>query len=325
MRYNLDKRIGTALVLAIFGWMVHGQENTDVEIVEDVIYGHKDGMALIYDVFKPAQPNGTAIIYMVSYGWWSYWRPAEEHQEMFQDYLDRNLTVFNVYHGSAPKYKVPDAVSDVRRAVRHIRAHAEEYGVDDKKFVTWGYSAGGHLSLMLALDSDSGDESSDDPIERVSNRIAAALAVFPPVDLTEHVGPDGDADTFPALDFEVELVKSVSPIFKVSEDDPPILLVHGDEDGVVDIDHSERMRDALKKVGVPVHLEVIKGAGHGFYEDAYHEQFQEAVFKFLEDHEFVQKQWGELTLLTRIEESSIVQFVELGYFVGLIRVAIWDL
>lgn len=290
MKYHSGKYFGATLLLAIFGWMVHSQENNDVEVVENVIYGHKAGMALIYDVFKPAKQNGTAIIFMVSYGWWSQRESPEEHQEMFQDYLDRDLTVFAVYHGSAPEFKVPDAVSDVRRAVRHIRVHSEEYGVDDKKFVTWGYSAGGHLSLMLALDSDSGDESSRDPIERVSNRVAGALAIFPPVDLTEHVGPDGDADTFPALDFEVELVKSVSPIFKVSEDDPPILLVHGDDDGIVDIEHSERMRDALKKVGVPVHLEVIKGAGHGFYEDAYHEQYQKAVFKFLEDHDFVQKQ-----------------------------------
>lgn len=289
MKYNQGKRFGVALLLAIFGWVVNGQETDDVEIIEDVIYGHKAGMALIYDVFKPAQPNGTAIIYMVSYGWNSPWQPAEEQQEMFDDYLERNLTVFNVYHGSGPKFKVPEAVSDVRRAVRHIRAHAEEYGVDDQKFVTWGYSAGGHLSLMLALDSDSGDQNSDDPIERVSNRVAAALAIFPPVDLTEHVGPSGDAGVFPALDFDVELVESVSPIFKVSKDDPPILLVHGDNDGVVDIEHSKRMSDALKKEGVSVHLEVIEGAGHGFYEDVYHDQYQQAVFSFLEKHKFIEE------------------------------------
>ena len=290
MRRDLGKPFRAALVVAIFGWMVHGQENNDVEIIEDVIYGHKAGMALIYDVFKPAKQNGSAIIYMVSYGWESPWEPAEDLQEMFQEYLDRNLTVFNVYHGSAPEFKVPDAVSDVRRAVRHIRAHADEYGVDDKKFVTWGYSAGGHLSLMLALDSDSGNKRSNDPIERVSNQVAAALAIFPPVDLTDHVGPNGDADVFPALDFEVELVESVSPIFKVSEDDPPILLVHGDNDGIVDIEHSKRMRDALKKEGVAVHLEVIEGAGHVFFADEHHQQSQRAIFKFLEDHEFVQKQ-----------------------------------
>ena len=281
------RHLGAVLVLTAIGWFVHGQENEDVEIIEDVIYGHKAGMALIYDVFKPAQPNGTAIIYMVSYGWVSPWQPAEEQQEMFQDYLDRNITVFSVYHGSSPQFKVPDAVADVRRAVRHIRMHTEEYGVDDDKFVAWGYSAGGHLSLMLALASDAGDKTSEDPIERVSNHVAAALAIFPPVDLTEFVGP---SDSFPALDFDPELAESVSPIFSVSENDPPILLVHGDQDQLVDIKHSQRIRNALNKVEVPVHLEVIKGAGHGFLRENHHQQFQNAVFKFLEEHNFIDKE-----------------------------------
>ena len=287
MKYLSVKRFAATLLLVTLGWMVHSQESNDVEILDDVIYGHKAGMALIYDVFKPAEPNGTALIFMASFGWRSPWQPAEQKQEMFQVYLDRNITVFNVYHGSSPQFKVPDAVADVRRAVRHIRVHAEEYAVDDNKFVAWGYSAGGHLSLMLALDSDSGNTNARDPIERASNRIAAAMAIFPPVDLTEIVGP---SDRFPALDFEPELAKSVSPIFAVSEDDPPILLVHGDQDRLVDIEHSERIRDALKNEEVPVYLEVIEGAGHSFDNETHHKQYQQAVFKFLEENEFLQKQ-----------------------------------
>lgn len=286
MFYYKTRQFGAVLVLFAIGWFANGQENNDVEILEDVIYGHKAGMALIYDVFKPAQPNGTALIYMVSYGWSSPWQPAEQLQEMFQEYLDRDITVFSVYHGSSPQFKVPEAVADVRRAVRHIRMHAEEYSVDDKKFVAWGYSAGGHLSLMLALDSDPGDPNALDPVAKVSNQIAAAMAIFPPVDLTDYVGP---SIRFPALDFDPDLAESVSPIFAVSNDDPPILLVHGDQDELVDIEHSERIRDALKKEKIPVHLEVIKGAGHGFYDDAHHQQYQKAVFKFLEENKFVQR------------------------------------
>ncbi|MXZ43513.1 MAG: alpha/beta hydrolase [Gammaproteobacteria bacterium] len=287
MPYKRTTHFGAVLILLATSWLANAQENKGVEILEDVIYGHKAGMALIYDVFKPEEPNGTALIFMVSYGWRSPWQPAEQKQEMFQEYLDRNITVFNVYHGSSPQFKVPDAVADVRRAVRHIRVHAEEYAVDDQKFVAWGYSAGGHLSLMLALASDSGDPRARDPVERASNQIAAAMAIFPPVDLTDFVGP---SDRFPALDFEPALAESVSPIFAVSEDDPPILLVHGDQDRLVDIEHSERIRDALKNEEVPVHLEVIEGAGHGFYEEAYHNQYQKAVFKFLEENEFVEEQ-----------------------------------
>lgn len=287
MLFNATRLFGAVLVLSATTWYLQAQEDNNVEIVEDVIYGHKAGMALIYDVFKPAQPNGTALIFMVSYGWKSPWQPAEDQQEMFQSYLDRNITIFNVYHGSSPQFKVPDAVNDVRRAVRHIRQHADEYEVDDEKFVAWGFSAGGHLSLMLALDSDSGNKSAEDPTKRVSNHVAAAMAIFPPVDLTEFVGP---SESFPALDFDPELAESVSPIFAVSENDPPILLVHGDQDQLVDIGHSLRIHTALKNVGASVHLEVIKGAGHGFYDEAHNNQHQKAVFNFLEKYEFVPKQ-----------------------------------
>ena len=286
MRYNSTRLVGAILVLSATSWFLHAEEESTVEIIEDVIYGHKAGMALIYDVFKPTQPNGTALIFMVSYGWRSPWQPAEYQQEIFQKYLDRNVTVFNVYHGSSPQFKVPDAVSDVRRAVRHIRQHADEYEVDDEKFVSFGFSAGGHLSLMLALDSDSGNENAQDPIERVSNQVAATMAIFPPVDLTDFVGP---SESFPALDFDPELAESVSPIFAVSKNAPPILLVHGDQDELVDIEHSERIRTALKNKGNWVHLEVIEGAGHGFYEEAHNEKFQKAVFNFLEEHKFVSK------------------------------------
>ena len=286
MRSKKTNPFCAILILSVTAWLVLGQEDSDIEIIEDVVYGHKAGMALIYDVFKPEKPNGTALIYMVSYGWVSPWAPAEEQQEMFEEYLDHNITVFNVYHGSSPQFKVPDAVSDVRRAVRHIRMHADEYEVDDEKFVATGYSAGGHLSLMLALDADSGDPTAREPIAQVSHQVAAALAIFPPVDLTEFVGP---SDRFPALDFDPELAESVSPIFKVSDDDPPILLVHGDQDRLVEIEHSQRMRTALKKAGVPVHLEIVKGAGHGFYTEEHSKQYLKAVFSFLEEHKFVQK------------------------------------
>lgn len=284
MSHKEARHWSAVLVLTIVGWFVHAQDNQSVEILEDVIYGHKAGMALVYDVFKPPQPNGTALIYMVSYGWSSPWEPAEEQQDRFQKYLDRNVTVFNVYHGSSPQFKVPDAVADVRRAVRHIRMNAEEYKVDDNKFIAWGFSAGGHLSLMLALDSDSGRQNAQDPVLRYSNRIAAAMAIFPPVDLTDFVGP---SDRFPALDFNPELAESMSPIFAVSENDPPILLVHGDEDTLVDIEHSKRIHSALESVSVPVHLEVIEGAGHGFVRDDHLDQYQKAVFDFLTKHKFI--------------------------------------
>ena len=69
------------------------------------------------------------------------------------------FTVFAVRHGSSPLFKVPDAVDDVRRATRYIKANAREWGVDPDRLGVFGGSAGGHLSLMLGTTGDAGDPS----------------------------------------------------------------------------------------------------------------------------------------------------------------------
>src|SRR5688572_7772652 len=126
-------------------------------VTADVVYGHKDGMALFYDVFTPPQPTGAAVLFMVSGGWFSRWQEPQARIDAFQPLLDKGITVFAVHHGSAPLFKVPDAVADVRRAVRHVRSNATAFGIDATRLGVWGGSAGGHLSLMLGLASDNGN------------------------------------------------------------------------------------------------------------------------------------------------------------------------
>ncbi len=230
-------------------------------VTADVVYGHKAGMALFYDVFRPHEANGAAIAFMVSGGWFSRWQPPGQRVTWFEHLLDAGFTVFAVHHGSAPRFKVPEAVDDVRRAVRHIRLHATDYGIDPERIGAHGGSAGGHLSLMLGLAGDAGDADAEDPVERVSSRVQAVVALFPPVDLTRIVGP---SERFPALDFDAALAGDVSPIRFASADDPPVLLIHGDKDELVPLANSEHMRAALEKVGVVNEVVVIEGAGHGF-------------------------------------------------------------
>ncbi|MCY3839987.1 MAG: alpha/beta hydrolase [Gammaproteobacteria bacterium] len=233
----------------------------DVAITPNVVYGHKDGMALVYDVFQPAEANGASVLYMVSGGWFSGWAPPERRQRQFGYLFDAGFTVFAVQHGSAPRFKVPDAVADVRRAVRHVRMNAERFGIDPDRLGVMGGSAGGHLALMLGLASDAGDTSAQDPVLRVSNRVQAVVAYFPPVDISKSAGPN---ERFPALDFDPALAPDVSPINFVSDDDPPVLMIHGDEDRLVPLSNSERMGEALDAVGVVNKVVVLAGAGHGF-------------------------------------------------------------
>ena len=238
------------------------------QVHADVVYGHKMGMALTFDAILPAEQNGAAVLFMVSGGWFSRW--SDPHRIVagdggragaVGDLLDHGYAVFMVRHGSAPLFKVPEAVADVRRAVRYIRLNAGDFGIDPDRMGVFGGSAGGHLSLMLGNASDEGKADSKDPIEQTGNRVAAVVAYFPPVDLQGIVGPN---ERFPALDFDPAKAADISPVLFVSEDDPPTLLIHGDQDQLVPIGNSERIKAAFDEANVTSNLIVIEGAAHGF-------------------------------------------------------------
>lgn len=240
---------------------------SETDVTADVVYGHKYGMALTFDVLQPADANGAAILRMESGGWRSRWRPTEESIDRYQALLDHGFTVFTVRHGSSPKFVIPEIVPDVRRAVRFVRLHAGDFGIDPDRIGVWGGSAGGHLSLVLGTASDSGDPSSEDPVLRVGNGVAAVVAYYPPVDLRQiarGIDPDIGSERFPAVNFEPTEAPAVSPLLHVSADDPPTLLIHGDQDGLVNIRHSHQMYEALQEHQVESKLIIIEGAGHGF-------------------------------------------------------------
>ena len=257
--------------VALFGLMVAGPVSVqaqDVTVTPDVVYGHKYGMALTFDVFTPANANGAAVLHMVSGGWRSQWSPHQRSQRRYQGLLDAGLTVLAVRHGSSPKFTIPEIVPDVRRAVRYVKLNARQLGVDPNRLGVWGGSAGGHLSLMLSGASDNGDPSSEDPVLRTSNRVAAVVAYYPPVDLrrmARGANPDGGGNTrFPALNFDPSEGSAYSPIVHVSADDPPTLLIHGDADGLVPVSNSHEMYAALQEKGVESKVIIIPDADHGF-------------------------------------------------------------
>lgn len=236
----------------------------EVDITNDVVYGHKDGMALTYDVVQPKKANGAAVIFMVSGGWFSRYTPPQAAVTMFPEILDAGYTMYLVRHGSAPKYKVPEAVADVQKAINYIHEHAGDHKVNPKRLGVFGGSAGGHLSLMLGCATGPVGEEPDAKAKSNEGRVAAVAAYFPPVDLTGIVGPN---DRFPALDFAQEDAKYVSPIFHVTPDDPPTILIHGDADDLVPISHSQDIYAKFQEAKVPVDFITIEGAGHGFKDE----------------------------------------------------------
>jgi acetyl esterase/lipase len=230
--------------------------------VRDVIYGHRDGMALTYDVFKPKKANGALVVNMVSAGWKSSWGPPEERQARYQWLIDKGFTVVALYHSSAPRFQVPDAVADIRLGLRHIKLHAAEYGADPARIGVWGASAGGHLSLVAGLMADDGDPAATNPLERSSNRVKAVVAYFPPTDLDALLGSRAKSGP---IDFDDSLRASISPIHFVDALDPPTLIISGGADRGVPISQSETMHAALDKAGVENELKIFPGADHDFY------------------------------------------------------------
>ena len=248
-------------------------------VVPDVICGRVDALALTYDLLVPvAKPNGATVIFVVSGGWTSVWFPPEmamvpewNGMSLLHDLLTDGYHVAIVRHGSAPRFKVPDAASHVRKALQHLREKAPERGLDPERIGSFGFSAGGHLSLYLAMLG--GEEATpelrasrqdSDETKEIAAPVAAVVAWYPPVDMVRIVGP---SDSFPALDFDPELAHEVSPIRHVDAGDAPVLIQHGTADQLVPLLGSRMMLNALEKADVPVELEIYEDAGHGFVGD----------------------------------------------------------
>lgn len=290
------------LSVAGIGLIQHGREvsrslaedrqepaNTPYKRTRDVIYGRSYGTALTMDVFEPvddSRKNGAGILLMVSGGWFS--APEAINPEFARPLVKRGYTVFEVVHGSQPKYTIPEILDHVRRAVRYVRAHAAEYGIDPDRLGVTGGSAGGHLSLMLGLAAQDGDPNAQDPVEREPAKVAAVACFFPPTDFLNWGKPGVrvlDIEqlkfVYAAFDFKEyssetgrfervpaervnEILKEISPISHVDKNDPPVLIIHGDKDTLVPLQQAETLISALKAAGAPCRLVVKPGAGHGW-------------------------------------------------------------
>jgi acetyl esterase/lipase len=268
----------TMAILGVVGWVYL---NPEVVRTNGVVYGTRGTRSLYLDVIQPRATNGLGVLMLVSGGWRSS-KPGKFPRWMIAPALRRGYTMFAVYHVSQPKSTVMEIVDDMHRAVRFVRHHAANYGIDPARLGVTGGSAGGHLGLMLATRGGPGRPDAADPIERESSAVQAAALFYPVTDLlnlgtsTENLGDGGPPKSFrkafgpQATNLTVwkEIGHDISPIYHLTTNLPPTLIYHGDADTLVPLDQSERFQARARELGglAPGQVQVVvhPGGGHGW-------------------------------------------------------------
>ncbi len=172
------------------------------------------------------------------------------------------------------KYRLPGSKSnivpfkspimDAQRAMRLVRYNAEKWNIDPGKIGVMGFSAGGHLASSVSTHYDKGDPSSTDPVEQVSCRPDFSVLVYPVISFTQDFQHEGSRINLLGEDAEESLVKLFSSELQVTEDTPPAILIHSDDDGGVPVENSIAYYKALRANKISSELHIYPYGGHGY-------------------------------------------------------------
>ena len=196
--------------------------------------------------------------------------------------VQAGCAVASVDYRLSPVSAFPAQAHDIKAAIRYLRASAERYGYDAERIAIAGASAGGHLAALVG--TTNGDPELEGTIGRhlgQSSDVGAIIDYYGPTNfmtILNQSTPHGLGVRIPALQLllraqpedKPELAKLASPVFHVDAEDPPLLLVHGDQDPQVPINQSHELHGRYEELGLPVQFEVIHGGAHGgpqFYDD----------------------------------------------------------
>jgi len=242
-----------------------------VEVVPEVRYGTGGGRPLTMHVVRPrAKPRRPmpAILYVHGGGWFE----GEKEAGVVPLGHFAKLGYFgaSVGYRLSGEAKFPAQIEDVKCAVRYLRAHAKEYGIDPERIAVWGTSAGGHLAALLGTSGGERALEGAGGWPKESSRVAAVCDWNGPTDLlrgAEARGADGpDSAEARLVGWPVtanrEKAALANPIAYVTPDDPPFLIMHGTADRVVTPAESRWLYDALRVAGVEATLHAVEGADH---------------------------------------------------------------
>jgi acetyl esterase/lipase len=248
-----------------------GTEDVPRPTHTDIAYDDIDP-AQVLDAYLAAKPNQPVLVYIHGGGWRAGTKTSlpDLILKVIEDGWANVISVEYRFTDVAPH---PAQANDCTRAIQFIRSKAEEWKLDTDRLGITGGSAGAHLSLWVTLHDDASDPGSEDAVERHSSRASCAVSFAGPTAwslLSEirHGHPAycqllGYEPRTPPAEMDEKKVADVSPVTFATEDDPPILLIHGDADATVPLAHAETLHTRLKEVGATSELLVVPEGTHG--------------------------------------------------------------
>ena len=215
-------------------------------------------------VYAPAPEKSTGAAVVVCPGG-GYGGLADHEGRPIAEWLNTiGVTGIVLKYRLGPKYHHPVEMGDVARAIRTVRAHAADWGVDPHRVGVLGFSAGGHLASTAATHFDSGNASATDPTDRLSSRPDVAILIYPVITFTDPFTHKGSRHNLLGDNPPQDLITLLSNEKQVTAQTPPTFLVHGTDDGAVPAENSLLFAMACRKAGVPVELHLYEHGPHGF-------------------------------------------------------------
>jgi acetyl esterase/lipase len=173
------------------------------------------------------------------------------------------ISAFVLRYRLGPKYHHPVELGDAQRAVRYVRAHAAEFGIDPHRIGVWGFSAGGHLASSTGTHFDNGNMNSIDLIERQSCRPDFMILAYPVITFQEPYLHRGSRDSLLGSNPDPAVLGLLSNERQVTKQTPPTFLFHTSDDDVVPVQNSLLFYEALRKAGIPAEMHIYEHGEHG--------------------------------------------------------------
>ena len=270
------KRIYTALLLILLASVAFGstfEEVDGITLEGDIVFGNADGYELKLDIAYANNPDSLVPAIVHIHG--GAWRNGRKSMDRALHFTRAGFVGVSINYRLSGVANFPAGVYDCKRAIRWVRANAEKYGIDPSRIGIVGESAGGHLVALLG--TSGGDrylEGYEGDLEQ-SSTVQSVVNHYGPVDFSRmedapgrmrHLTPDSPESLWfgrPVLEVP-DLLRMANPITYIDANDPPMLLIHGENDGIVIVQQSEYLFEALQQAGVESEFVRVKNADHGY-------------------------------------------------------------